>query len=69
MSFEKEGHIVIEPLDPNLSDLFMELVQKVLDEGALNKLYNLTTIHWEDCIKATTYGDLSWCSIYSFATN
>jgi hypothetical protein len=45
MPFEKEGCIFIHSLDPTLSELFVEPMEEVLDEGSLDNFYNLTVGH------------------------
>lgn len=42
MSFEKEGRRVIQSLDPTQGERFVEPVEEVLYENALDQLYNLT---------------------------
>ena len=59
MLFEKEGYRVIQPLDPILGNRFVEPMEEVWDEGALDQLYNLTTGHQEDYINPMADGELS----------
>jgi hypothetical protein len=43
-------------------------MQEVLDEDVLDQLCNLTLRHSEDYINPTTNGELSFHSVFSFAT-
>jgi len=61
MAFYKEGRRVVHPLDPTLGEQFVELVEGVLDEGALDQLYNLTAGHRADYINP---GELSWHNVF-----
>jgi hypothetical protein len=43
VAYVQEGRRVVKPLDPILGERFLELVEDVIDESALDQLYNLTT--------------------------
>lgn len=57
MSFEGDGHQVVQSLDPTLGEHFVEPVEDVMDESALDQLYNLTVGKREDYINPTTDGE------------
>ena len=46
-------------MDPILGNRFVEPMEEVWDEGALDQLYNLTTGHQEDYINPMADGELS----------
>jgi hypothetical protein len=46
---------------------FVDTAKEVLDEGALDLLYNIFVGNLEDCVNLINGGELNWCRVCSFA--
>jgi hypothetical protein len=59
MTFEADGMIVTQPIDPYLGPLFMDSVEGNIEEDTLYHLYTLTIGKWVDYINPTTDDSVS----------